>query len=60
MNITNPQQCIEKWESDFIKTGDDSLIPPDDRERVLYELDQLYNELYDLVIFTGGRVENEL
>lgn len=53
MNITNPQQCLEQWEKDFIKTGDSKLIPKEDRERVLHEIDVLYAEMYDLLLSVG-------
>jgi hypothetical protein len=50
MNITNQQQCLEQWEKDFLKTGDDSHIPPEDKDRVLHELDGLYNEMYAILV----------
>ncbi len=53
MNITTPQQCIEQWEKDFLKTGNDSLIPKEDRERVLHEIDVLYSEMYELLLSVG-------
>ncbi len=53
MNITNSDECLEEWEREFIRTGDDSLIPEEDRERVLHEVDQLYNEMYDILILVG-------
>jgi len=49
---TNQQQQMEQWESDFLRTGDDSLIPEEDRERVFHELDALCEELHTLLRMT--------
>lgn len=53
MNITTPQECLESWESDYLKAMNDSVIPEEDRTRLQYDVDQLYNEMYDLLIFAG-------
>jgi hypothetical protein len=53
MNINTPQKCLEEWEKDFWRTGNDANIPADDRERVLHELDQLYNDAYEVLLFIG-------
>lgn len=50
MNITNKWQCLEQWEKDFIQTGDDSHIPVEDKDRVLRELDELYNDMYTTLL----------
>jgi hypothetical protein len=50
MNITNQQQCLEQWERDFLKTGDDSHIPVEDKNRVLHELDELYSDMYTILL----------
>lgn len=45
MNITHSKQVIEQWESDLVQTGDERLIPNEDKLRVLHEIDVLYEEL---------------
>lgn len=48
MNITNKN--IAQWESDFLKTGNIELVPQEDRERVLHELDILREEVQVLLL----------
>jgi hypothetical protein len=55
MNITNPNQCIQKWESDLIKTCSEDFIPEQERARIICEIDALYNEMYDLLCFTQSK-----
>lgn len=49
MNITDQNKCLAEWEQEFLKTGDNSLIPEEDQERVLHEVDVLYEEICTLM-----------
>jgi hypothetical protein len=53
MNITNEQECTDRWQEDLRETIADPSIPEDDKARVLQELDCLYNELRDYLISRG-------
>lgn len=49
MNITTPDTCIAQWESELILTADQTHIPPEERSRILHEIDVLYNEIHDVL-----------
>lgn len=58
MNIQSQQQCLKEWEREYILTGDDSLIPEEDKERVLHEVNVLYAEMFDLLRSVGTKCLN--
>lgn len=55
MNITTADECIQEWDNELKQTENDNHIPHEDKGRVLYEIDQLYNSMYAILVMLGHK-----